>query len=70
MPVECSEVSISAPSTTMTSWPRKASPRMADWVASKPIRACADMVGHWCTVPRQDATHQATLASTSTNNVQ
>ena len=43
---------------------------MLSWVASKPERSCADMCGHWCTVPRQYATHQPTLASTSTNVIQ
>jgi hypothetical protein len=39
-------------------------------VASKPERACADMCGHWCSVPTQYATHQVTLASTSTDSIQ
>ena len=43
---------------------------MLSCVASKPERSCADMCGHWCTVPRQYATHQATLARTSTNMIQ
>jgi hypothetical protein len=52
-PVEYSEVMISVPNTAMMNWPRMASPRMVFWGPSKPERSCADMCGHWCTVPRQ-----------------
>ena len=53
VPVEYSEVVISAPSTTMTSWPSMTSPMTLFCVASKPARSWADMWGHWCTASRQ-----------------
>jgi len=43
LPVEYSEVSISAPNTTMTSWPSRATPRTLDWAGSKFARSCGDM---------------------------
>src|SRR6266700_7714534 len=45
LPVEYSEVSISAPNTTMTSWPSRATPRTLDWAGSKFARSCGDMAG-------------------------
>ena len=39
IPVEYSAVSTSAPSTTMTSWPRTNIPVRLSWVASRGVRA-------------------------------
>ena len=50
IPVEYSEVTVSAPSTTMISWPRIRPARLR-WVASKP--------GPWIPLPRETAPTQA-----------
>ena len=70
IPVEYSDVMVSVPRTTMTSWPRSASPTTLDWVGSKPARSCAAMCGHRDASPAQNATDHAMLATTSMNSVQ
>src|SRR6516225_344241 len=58
MPVEYSEVIASVPSTTITSWPSRASPTMLDWLGSKPARCAAGICGHRDASPAQNATDQ------------
>src|SRR5262249_11204185 len=70
IPVEYSDVSVSVPRTTVTSWPSRASPTTLDCVGSKPSRSAGAMLGHRDASHAQYAMLQATPAATSRNKVQ
>src|SRR6185437_13963128 len=69
IPVEYSAVTTSAPSTTMTSWPRKKSPAMLTWVASKVARSAAEVCDQLAATPAEMAAPIPTLITTSTSSV-
>src|SRR5690242_17073091 len=69
IPVEYSAVSTIAPSTTMTSWPRKKSPAMLTWVASKVARSEALVCDQLDATPAEMAAPIPTLITTSTSSV-
>ena len=70
IPVEYSAVSTIAPSTTMTSWPRKKSPAMLAWVASKVARSEGDVCDQLAAVPALIAAPIPTPTTSSTSSVQ
>ena len=70
IPVEYSAVSTIAPSTTMTSWPRKKSPAMLAWVASKVARSVGDVCDQLAAVPALIAAPIPMLTTSSTSSVQ
>src|SRR5512142_1096213 len=69
IPVEYSAVSTSAPSTTMTSWPRKNSPAMLTWVASKVARSAAVVWDQLAATPAEMAAPIPMLITNSTSSV-
>src|SRR5690242_13334426 len=69
IPVEYSEVITIAPSTTMTSWPRKKSPAMLTWVASKVARSDAEVCDQLAATPAEMAAPIPTLITNSTSSV-
>ena len=70
IPVEYSAVSTIAPSTTMTSWPRKKSPAMLTWVASKVARSEALVCDQLAATPAEMAAPIPTLIANKTSSVQ
>ena len=70
IPVEYSAVNTIAPSTTMTSWPRKKSPAMLAWVASKVSRSLGDVCDQLAAVPALIAAPIPMLTTSSTSSVQ
>src|SRR5690348_14846008 len=69
IPVEYSAVTTSAPSTTMTSWPRKKSPAMLTWVASKVARSAAEVCDQLAATPAEMAAPIPTLIANKTSSV-
>src|SRR5438105_10803424 len=70
IPVEYSEVNVIAPSTTMTSWPRKNSPARLVWVASKVAWSPGDIWFQCDAVAAEIAPPRPMLTASSTSSVQ
>ena len=70
IPVEYSEVMTSAPSTTMISSPSATCPIRLACAALNCAWSCGDSVAQWETVPAQNRTAQAMLASAWASSVQ